>query len=321
MAVAEHPIAIPRTRAGVTTVLHAWVTTVDHKQLGLMYIWRGWCSSSSPGSRRRRCACSSRCRTTPSCRRRCSTGCSPCTARAMVFLVGMPIIIGLANYLIPLMIGARDLAFPRLNAFGFWLFLFGGLLLYFSFFGGDGLYGAGSMPDVGWFAYAPLTGRAFSRGNSTDYWILGLLVSGFGSHRHRRQPDRHHRSTMRCPGMTFGRLPLFVWLMLVVVFQMLIVAAAAVGGAGHAALRPLPRRALLRHPGRRLGGAVAALLLDLRPPRGLHPDPARLRLRLRDHPGVLAQADLRLPGHGRRRPCRSASSASASGRTTCSPSA
>ena len=76
----------------------------------------------------------------------------------MVFLVGMPIIIGMANYLIPLMIGARDLAFPRLNAFGFWMFLFGALLLYFSVLGGDGLYGAGSMPDVGWFAYAPLTG-------------------------------------------------------------------------------------------------------------------------------------------------------------------
>ena len=63
--------------------------------------------------------------------------------------------------------------------------------------------------------------------------------------------------------------------------------------------RPLPRRPLLRHPGRRLGGAVAALLLDLRPPRGLHPDAARLRLRLRDHPGLLAQGDLRLPDHGR----------------------
>ena len=79
------------------------------------------------------------------------------------------------------MIGARDMAFPRLNAFGFWMFLFGGLLLYFSFLGGDGLYGAGTAPDVGWFAYAPLTARAFSRGNSTDYWIA----------RHPRQRRRH----------------------------------------------------------------------------------------------------------------------------------
>ena len=82
----------------------------------------------------------------------------------MVFLVGIPIVFGFGNYLVPLMIGARDLAFPRLNAFGFWIFLFGGLLLHFSFIGGDGLYGAGSAPAVGWFAYAPLTSRAFTPG-------------------------------------------------------------------------------------------------------------------------------------------------------------
>src|SRR6202789_3423075 len=67
---------------------------------------------------------------------------------------------GFGTFLIPLMIGARDMAFPRLNALSFWLTAFGGLLLYFSFIGGNGLYGAGNAPDVGWFAYAPLTSRA-----------------------------------------------------------------------------------------------------------------------------------------------------------------
>src|SRR6202012_6303877 len=99
----------------------------------------------------------------------------------MVFLVGMPLIFGFANYLVPLMIGARDLAFPRLNAFGFWLSALGGLLLYFSFIGGSGLYGAGNAPDAGLWAYAPLTAKAFSPGHSSDYWTLALLVSGFGS--------------------------------------------------------------------------------------------------------------------------------------------
>src|SRR5262249_59504144 len=75
----------------------------------------------------------------------------------MVFLLGIPIVFGFANYLVPLMIGARDLAFPRLNAFGFWILLFGGALLYFSFIGGDGLYGAGSAPAIGWVASAPLS--------------------------------------------------------------------------------------------------------------------------------------------------------------------
>jgi len=119
------------------------------------------------------------------------------------------------------MIGARDLAFPRLNAFGFWMFFFGALLLYFSVLGGDGLYGAGSMPDVGWFAYSPLTGRAFSRGNSTDYWIVGLLVGGVGSLTTAANLITTI-FTMRCPGMTLGRMPLFVWLLLVVFFQMLL---------------------------------------------------------------------------------------------------
>ena len=68
-----------------------------------------------------------------------------------------------------------------LNAFSFWMTAFGGLLLYFSLVGANGLYGADNAPDVGWFAYAPLTSQTFSVGHSTDFWILALLVSGFGS--------------------------------------------------------------------------------------------------------------------------------------------
>src|SRR6202047_5369864 len=99
----------------------------------------------------------------------------------MIFFVFMPILFGFGTYLIPLMIGARDMAFPRLNAFSFWLTAFGGLLLYYSFIGGFGLYGVGSAPDVTWWAYAPLTARAFSPGHGTDYWALSLIASGFGT--------------------------------------------------------------------------------------------------------------------------------------------
>jgi cytochrome c oxidase subunit 1 len=112
------------------------------------------------------------------------------------------------------MIGARDMAFPRLNAFSFWLMAFGGILLYFSFLGANGLYGAGNAPDVGWFAYAPLTSKTFSPGHSTDYWTLGLLVSGFGS----IGTAINIIVTilcMRCPGMKLGKMPLLVWLNLV----------------------------------------------------------------------------------------------------------
>src|SRR5260370_17050516 len=87
----------------------------------------------------------------------------------MVFLVGMPFFAGLANYLTPLMIGARDMAFPRLNAFGYWIFLFGGILLYFSYIAGEGLAGHGTAPDVAWFPSPPLPHPPFPPAPSTDY--------------------------------------------------------------------------------------------------------------------------------------------------------
>jgi cytochrome c oxidase subunit I len=140
---------------------------------------------------------------------------------AMVFLVGMPILAGLGNYLVPLMIGARDMAFPRLNAFGFWMFLFGGLMLYFSYLAAPGLSGIGSAPDVGWFAYAPLTARAFSPGQSTDYWILSILIGGVGSVVTAINLIATVVS-MRCRGMTLMRMPLFVWMMLIVAGMILL---------------------------------------------------------------------------------------------------
>src|SRR5689334_18837586 len=129
----------------------------------------------------------------------------------MIFFVAMPVLFGFANYLVPLMIGARDMAFPRLNAFSFWLTAFGGMLLYFSFLGGSGLYGAGNAPDVGWWAYAPLTSRAFAPGHSSDYWTIALVVSGFGSIGTAINIIATIIS-MRCPGMTLGRMPLLAWL-------------------------------------------------------------------------------------------------------------
>src|SRR3954465_13765922 len=92
----------------------------------------------------------------------------------MVFLVGMPILTGFANYFVPLMIGASDVAFPRLNAFGFWLVPFGGILLHYSFL-------TGSAPNAGWFSYAPLSERAYSSLQGVDYWLIALLVLGIGS--------------------------------------------------------------------------------------------------------------------------------------------
>src|SRR5215468_9557293 len=202
----------PRTAApSFPERIHAWVTTVDHKRLGLMYIGYALVFLVVGGIEatilRIQLIHPNNDFVSPQVFNRMFT----MHGTTMIFFVAMPLVFGFANYFIPLMIGARDMAFPRLNAFSFWLSAFGGLLLYFSFLGGSGLYGAGSAPDIGWWAYAPLTAQAFSRGHSSDYWTLSLLVSGFGS----IGTAINIAATilcMRCPGMTLRRMPLLAWL-------------------------------------------------------------------------------------------------------------
>ena len=195
--------------------LHSWVITVDHKKLGILYVIYSLFFLLIAGCEaiciRLQLVVPNNHFLDPAVFNRLFT----MHGTTMVFLVGMPILFGFGNYLVPLMIGARDMAFPRLNAFSFWLTAFGGLLLYFSFVGGFGLYGMGSAPDVGWFAYAPLTARAFSPGHSTDYWALALIVSGVGTLGTAINIVATVIS-MRCKGMTLLRMPLFPWLMFVV---------------------------------------------------------------------------------------------------------
>ncbi len=194
----------------------------------------------------------------------------------MVFLMGMPLIIGFANYLVPLMVGARDMAFPRMNAFSFWMTALGGLMLYYSFIGGVGLQGAGSAPDVTWWAYAPLTERAFSRGHSTDYWALSLIVSGFGTI---GAAVNIIATTicMRCKGMTLFRMPLLAWLYLVVSGMILVTITPLTAAQIMLTHRPLSRGTLLRLSGRRRARCLGALFLDLRPSRGLRAGAAGVR--------------------------------------------
>ena len=194
--------------------LHEWVTTVDHKRLGILYIGYALIFLVIGGIEasimRVQLSSAHNNFVSPQVFNQMFT----MHGTTMIFFVAMPLVFGFANYLLPLMIGARDMAFPRLNAFSFWLTAFGGILLYFSFVGGDGLYGAGGAPNVGWFAYAPLTSRTFSPGHSTDFWTLGLLVSGFGS----IGTAINIVATilcMRCPGMELRRMPLFAWMNLV----------------------------------------------------------------------------------------------------------
>lgn len=122
----------------------------------------------------------------------------------MVFLVVMPLSAAFFNWLIPLQIGARDVAFPRLNALSFWIFLFGSLLLNFSWVVGD-------APNGGWFGYAPNSHLAYNPTNGMTYWVLGLNVLGIAS----IAAGLNFIVTilnMRAPGMTLTKMPVFTWM-------------------------------------------------------------------------------------------------------------
>ncbi|MFI5454770.1 MAG: cytochrome c oxidase subunit I [Isosphaerales bacterium] len=186
--------------------LHDYATTVDHKKIGILYVLMSVVFLVVAG-------CEALLMRWQLLYPR-NTFLDPDTfsqlftmhGTTMVFFVGMPILIGIGNYMVPLMIGARDMAFPRLNALGFWLTFFGGLVVYFSF-------ATGGAPAMGWFAYAPLTERSFARGPATDFWALGLIVSGIGT----VTAGINFIATilvMRAPGMVLRKLPFFVWTML-----------------------------------------------------------------------------------------------------------
>ena len=221
---ASESIALTATqeiRRPIGSILHDWVVTVDHKKLGILYILYALVFLVIGGIEatimRIQLIVPHNDFVSPQVFNRMFT----MHGTTMIFFVAMPILFGFGNYLVPLMIGARDMAFPRLNAWSFWLTAFGGLLLYFSFIGGNGLSGAGNAPDVGWWAYAPLTATAFSPGHSSDFWTLSLLVSGFGS----IGTAVNILTTivcMRCPGMTLGKMPLLAWLNLVMAAMVLL---------------------------------------------------------------------------------------------------
>ena len=134
-------------------------------------------------------------------------------ATTMVFLFVMPMAAAFANYMMPLQIGARDVAFPRLNALSFWLFAFGGIFINSSWI-------LGGAADGGWFMYAPNSSGAFSPTNGVDFWTLGLLITGVAS-----QVGAINlivtALNMRAPGMTLMRMPIFTWMALVVQFLLL----------------------------------------------------------------------------------------------------
>ena len=132
----------------------------------------------------------------------------------MVFLVIMPLSAAFFNFLIPLQIGARDVAFPRLNAFSYWVYLFGGIFITVPIF-------FQVAPDAGWFGYAPLTTKPYAPGINIDFWVIGLQILGVSS----LAAAFNFITTiinLRAPGMTLMRMPMFTWMSFVVQFLIIL---------------------------------------------------------------------------------------------------
>ena len=217
--------AIPEALGGESFELEAregwlsWVASVDHKQLGIMYLLGAFFFFLVGGVlallMRIQLAVPNNHFLSPQVYNQVFT----MHGTTMIFLVVVPLLVGFATYMVPLMIGARDMAFPRLNALSFWVQIFGGLMLYFSF-ATSGINGG--APAVGWFAYAPLNETAYSYGPGVNYWILGLLGIGVGT----LTAGINLMATiisMRAPGMSIRRLPLFVWMTLITGFLIVVV--------------------------------------------------------------------------------------------------
>src|SRR5213593_2624651 len=207
---ATHAAFMPGTKVSAGTVIWSWITTVDHKRIGILYGVSAFFFFLVGGVEalimRLQLAHPDSTLVTAGRFNELFT----MHGTTMVFLAIMPMSAAFFNFMIPLMIGARDVAFPRLNALSYWIFFSGALLLHLSFL-------AGAVPDGGWFGYANLTSHQFSPTHSIDFWMLGLQVLGISS----LMAGFNFIVTvinMRAPGMTLMRLPLFIWMSFVVQF-------------------------------------------------------------------------------------------------------
>ena len=192
----------------------AWLSTVDHKRIGVLYMLTALVFFIIGGVEalfiRLQLAVPNNDFLHPDTFNKLFT----LHGTTMIFLVAMPALFGFVNYVLPLQVGARDMAFPRLNAFGYWCQPFGGILLHFSIL-------AGGAPAVGWFSYAPLSETPYSSTPGIDYWAVALFVLGLGTISFAINTIATVISC-RGPGMTMRRLSLFTWMNFINSFLILI---------------------------------------------------------------------------------------------------
>ncbi|HEU4976468.1 MAG TPA: cytochrome c oxidase subunit I [Baekduia sp.] len=200
----------------------AWITTTDHKRIGILYLVTAFAFMVLGGTEallmRSQLAEPSNTLLTPQAYNQVLT----MHGTTMVFLAVMPMWAGFANYFVPLQVGARDMAFPRLNALSYWLYAAGGLVFYASVFF--------TPPEAGWTAYTPLSSGHYLPGNGTDAWIFLIHLTGTSSILGALNVTATI-ANMRAPGMGWSRLPLFCWSLLaqaIMIILTLPVVAAAV---------------------------------------------------------------------------------------------
>ena len=203
MATLTDVIARPTGYSGIWS----WITTVDHKRIGVLYGTTAFIfmlfAGIEAGVIRVQLSQPELGIVSPGRYNEMFT----MHATVMIFMVVMPLSASFFNFVVPLAIGARDVAFPRLNALSYWIFLFGGVLMHVSF-------AVGEVPDAGWFSYANLTEKPFSPDRGLDFWSLSLLVLGASS----VAAALNFVVTivnLRAPGMTLMRMPVFVWMTLI----------------------------------------------------------------------------------------------------------
>ncbi|GEN44772.1 cytochrome c oxidase subunit I [Alkalibacillus haloalkaliphilus] len=188
-------------KAGFGSVLWDYLTTVDHKKIAILYLIGGLFFFILGGLQAMLIRIQLIAPDNEFISAQFYNEVLTMHGTTMIFLAAMPLIFALMNAVLPLQIGARDVAFPFINSLGFWLFFFGGIFLNVSWF-------AGGAPDVGWTAYAPLS--LFSESHGVDYYAIGLQIAGFGT----LMGGINFIVTvvnMRAPGMTYMRMPLFTW--------------------------------------------------------------------------------------------------------------
>ncbi|MDO8501505.1 MAG: cytochrome c oxidase subunit I [Gemmatimonadaceae bacterium] len=213
-AVPSHPVHHAATAYDEHSGIWGWLTTVDHKRIGVLYLYTALVFFIIGGLEAVIIRAQLQGPNGSVVSAETYNQLFTMHGTTMVFLAIMPLSAAFFNFLIPLQIGARDVAFPRLNAFSYWVYLFGGIFITIPI-----LFHV--APNGGWFGYAPLTTKPFSPGINIDFWVIGIQILGVSS----LAAAFNFITTiinLRAPGMTLMRMPVFTWMSFVVQFMIIL---------------------------------------------------------------------------------------------------